>query len=116
MIEITTQPRIISFTVNQAHPITYTVALRGVDFYSISGIQNTFTHTLSQVDIDNKYIIISSLSEVADKSKIIVLIENASFIAEYGIDYTIDELGKISWAGLELFDKLITNDKIKVYY
>jgi hypothetical protein len=115
MIEITTQQRLISFTVAQPSPITYTIPARGVNFYTISGIKNTYTHTLSQIDIDNKYIIISPLTEV-DKSKIIVLIENASFIAEYGVDYTIDELGKISWDGFGLMDKLTVNDKIKVYY
>jgi hypothetical protein len=98
----------------QNKEIKFTIA-SGSIYYS-TGLTNSYQYTLSQVDIDNKYIIISQLSTVADKSKIIVLIENASFIAEYLTDYIIDSEGKISWAGLDLENKLMIGDKIKVYY
>lgn len=103
-IGINAQNKIIKFSVAS-----------GSVYYS-TGLANSYQYTLSQVDIDNKYIVISEISSVTDKSKIIVLIENASFIAEYSIDYTIDSEGRINWAGLGLEDKLIVGDKIKVYY
>lgn len=82
----------------------------------ISGIQNTFIYQLSQVDIDNKYIYVSPLTNVQDKSKIIMLIQNASFIPEYLIDYSIDNDGKINWENLGLEDKLQVGDIIKIYF
>lgn len=81
-----------------------------------SGFGNVYSHTLSQVDIDNKFIIVSDLSTVADKQKILIFVENVGIGIEYGIDYSIVEGNKIIWSGLELESKLQLSDKIKVYY
>ncbi|MBI1936649.1 MAG: hypothetical protein HYS25_00850 [Ignavibacteriales bacterium] len=81
-----------------------------------AGFGDIYSHTLSQVDIDNKFIIISGLSTVSNKQKILALVENVGIAIEYGIDYDIVDGSKLIWNGLELESKLQVGDKIKVYY
>ncbi|MEJ5352444.1 MAG: hypothetical protein WHS65_12720 [Melioribacteraceae bacterium] len=93
------------------------IEIKSVDNVNIyEGFGSCYIYQLSQVDIDNKFIIISDLSTVSDKKNILITIDNASFICEYLVDYIIDNEGKISWNGLGLEDKLQVGDKIKVYY
>ncbi|GEM_PF-3105106 len=80
------------------------------------GFGDTYSYQLSQVDIDNKFIIISNLLTVANKQKILIFVENVGIALEYGIDYYIIEGSKITWSGYELESKLQVGDKIKVYY
>lgn len=80
------------------------------------GFGNCYIHHISQVDIDNKYIIISNLSNVTDKKNVLIFVENAGIALEYQIDYDIIEGNKITWQGYDLETKLQLNDKLKVYY
>jgi hypothetical protein len=125
MIAITAVRKEIKFTVQQPKPITFTVggkpvsftiANRNVTYVTTNGFYYTYSWTLSQIDIDNKFIIISDLSTVQNKEKILALIENAGIVLEYGIDYNIIEGSKITWNDYELESKLQVGDKIKVYY
>jgi len=128
MIAITAVRKEIKFTVQQPKPITFTVGGKPVSFtianrnvtyvtyVTTNGFYYTYSWTLSQIDIDNKFIIITDLSTVVIKEKILVLIENCGLALEYGVDYNIVDGSKITWIGLELESKLQVGDKIKVYY
>lgn len=113
-IDLSNTEEIIQLEILSETPIE----IQPIDGNSISTIspRQYYIHQLSQVDIDNKFIIISDLINVTDKASVLLVVENASFICEYGIDYVIDAGGKISWGNLGLEDKLQINDKIKIYY
>lgn len=81
-----------------------------------SGLNSTYAISLSQVDIDNKFITVNELNIVEDKSNVLVFLENSGFKFEYGIDYTINNYNQITWNGFGLDGKLIVGDIIKVYY
>ena len=124
MINITVQRKEINFTVLQpkpvsitigGKPISFTVANRGVT-YVTSGLRSPYAHSLSQIDIDNKYITVNELISVLDKSSVLVFLENSGFKFEYGVDYTINIYNQIIWNGYNLDGKLMVGDFIKVYY
>ncbi len=76
---------------------------------------HSFSHVLSQVDIDNKSISNSLLLNAANSNAVLVYVDNASFRLRYGIDYTITD-STISWNGLGAEVSLKLNDVLKVYY
>ena len=124
MIGITVQQKIITFTVQQpkpvlitigSQPISFTVANRNVT-YITSGLKSSYSYSLSQIDLDNRFITINELATVADKSNVLVFLENSGFKFEFGVDYTINNYNQISWTGFGLDGKLIVGDIIKVYY
>ena len=124
MINITVEQKQISFSVQQpkpisitvgGKPISLTVANRNVTYIS-SSIYGDYTHTLSQIDLDNKFITINELAIIANKSKVLVYLENSGFKFEYDVDYSINNDNQIIWAGFNLENKLIVGDIIKVYY
>lgn len=125
MINITVQQRQINITALQPKPVTITVGAkpvnitvpnRNVTYITASGFHNTYNYTLSQIDIDNKFIIISELSTLSDKTKAIIVIENVGIVLEYDVDYVIDNDNKIIWEETELEAKLQVGDKLKIYY
>ena len=125
MINITVEQKQISFIVQQSKQLNMTVggkslsinvADRNITYFTASGFHNTYKYTLSQIDIDNKFIIISELSTLTDKTKAIIVIENVGIVLEYDVDYVIDNDNKIIWEETELEAKLQVADKLKIYY
>lgn len=125
MINITVEQQEINITALQPKPVTITVggkslsinvADRNITYFTASGFHNTYKYTLSQIDIDNKFIIISELSTLTDKTKAIIVIENVGIVLEYDVDYVIDNDNKIIWEETELEAKLQVADKLKIYY
>ena len=125
MINITVEQQEINITALQPKPVTITVggkslsinvADRNITYFTASGFYNTYQYTLSQIDIDNKFIIISELSTLTDKTKAIIVIENVGIVLEYDVDYVIDNDNKIIWEETELEAKLQVADKLKIYY
>lgn len=125
MFKITSKRFGINISVNQQTPIkistggpavSFIVANAGVTYVTNAGLTNVYTHTLSQIDIDNKFIVVSGLSTITDKSKALLFIENAGIMLEYGVDYSIDTDNKISWSNTPLENQLIVGDKIKICF
>ena len=75
-----------------------------------------YSHTLSQIDIDNKYIIISELNSLADKATAQLFVAQCGIKLQYGADYSISADAKISWAGLLAEGQLNVGDTIEIYY
>jgi hypothetical protein len=113
-IDLTTTEEPIVLEVPADEQRTLEVTTGQINIYE--GFGDTYSYTLSQVDIDNAFIIVSELSIVANKQKILIIIENVGIALEYGIDYSIIESSKITWDGYELESKLQIGDKIKIYY
>lgn len=123
MIELTVEQKIISITVEQTDPITLTsvsggevsfVVMNGNVLYS-AGL-NVYSIILTQIDVDNKFVFVNTLSNLINKENTAVIIENVGLHLEYGVDYVITIDNKIYWSGYQLDGKLSVGDKIKVYY
>jgi len=112
IIDLSNENEVIELEIQDDYQ--YEIEVTTGDIYKDFG--NCYIHHISQVDIDNKYVIISDLSNVTDKKNILIFVENAGIALEYQVDYDIVEGNKITWQGYELETKLQLNDKLKVYY
>jgi hypothetical protein len=83
---------------------------------SKGGFNNEYTHILSQVDVDNKFISMTELSAVIDKSKVLIFLDNIGLKLAYNVDYSINSLNKIIWSSYTLDGVLAPGDVIKVFY
>ena len=75
-----------------------------------------YQHTLSQVDIDNKYIFLSELSALLDKGSVQVFVAQCGLKLQYIQDYTISNDSKIIWAGFSADGLLLPGDILEIYY
>ena len=75
-----------------------------------------YQHTLSQVDIDNKYIFLSELSGLADKGSVQVFVAQCGLKLQYLQDYSITNDSKIIWDGFSAEGLLIPGDLLEIYY
>lgn len=123
MITFTVQNKVISFRVSQPKPVTLVAGGSSLSFRVNTGTVNVYgavaaeyTHVLSQVDVDNKFISLIGLGSIANKSIVQIFIDNCGIKLEYGVDYTITLENKIFWEGYILDGKLAAGDKLKVYY
>ena len=114
IIDLSNENEVIELEIQDDYQYEIEVTTGDINVYQ--GFGNCYIHQISQVDIDNKYVIISDLSNVTDKKNILIFVENAGIALEYQVDYDIVEGNKITWQGYELETKLQLNDKLKVYY
>jgi hypothetical protein len=95
-------------------PVVVTVGIQGPA--GAPSLGKYHLHELNQVDIDNGFVTIADIVSRQDKENIIVYLSNVGLLLEYGVDYTIDADGKITWNGYELEGELVVGDIIKIFY
>lgn len=103
---------IIDFTLDETEPITFEAP--GGDVEIVIGLR-AHLFTLTQINIDNKYISSSIIESVMDKSLMQVFLEKCGIKFEYDVDYSVDS-DKIIWDGYNIESNLKVGDKIKIYY
>lgn len=122
MIQITTVRRAINFTVQQLKPIAITVGGKAVSFTVanrkitfVIGQRNTYLHTITLLDVGNKFVEASYLQNVSDLSMVQVWIDSSMVKLSYLDDYAIQN-GRIIWAGLDAEQLFKPGRKLRVYF
>ena len=82
---------------------------------AVNGQLKSYLHTLSQVDIDNKYIDASYLHFVLDKTAVQVWLESSICKLAYDVDYTIAN-DRINWDARDPDNLIKLGRKLKIYY
>ncbi len=76
----------------------------------------SYRHTLSQIDINNKYVTVTELAEITDKPTVQIFVAQCGIKLHYLTDYIINQYNQIYWNGYLAEGQLAVGDTLEIYY